>query len=264
MTENDMTHEEIELLLGAYALHAVEDGEAEAVRQHLTGCPRCRHELSGFEAAAAAFGNISEDAPPDLWDRIAGQLGSATAPPPLRLAPETLYRERAEPQRRNGSRRRGWGRRSLPLLVAAAAAAVAIAYLGVDVSNLDTKVGHLEAASGASIARTAEAAVGTAGAQLVELRSKSGTPSAEVVVLPGGQSFLLHPRLPRLGNGRTYQLWGQSGTKLVSLALLGAAPSATAFRLDGLVTRLMITAEPAGGVVAPTSPVLFSAALRAL
>ena len=73
MTDIDR-HEEIESLLGAYALDAVTPDERVLVEEHVEGCPRCRAELDAFMEVAAALGNSVDPVPHELWDRIAGQL----------------------------------------------------------------------------------------------------------------------------------------------------------------------------------------------
>ena len=78
------THEDIQELLGAYALHAVDPDEAEVVEAHLEPCPRCRAEVEGHREVATMLGNSGGDAPDGLWDRIASQLEDP--PPPLRLS----------------------------------------------------------------------------------------------------------------------------------------------------------------------------------
>ena len=58
MTDSSAPHDhEIEELLGAYALDAVNAEEATAVEVHLTTCPRCRAELDAYREMAAALGN---------------------------------------------------------------------------------------------------------------------------------------------------------------------------------------------------------------
>ncbi len=83
----DLRHREIEELLGAYALDAVDAGEKAMVEAHLDGCPLCRAELDGYRETAAALGTAAVAAtadhadapPPELWDRIAVSV-AATAP----------------------------------------------------------------------------------------------------------------------------------------------------------------------------------------
>ncbi len=241
-----MDHDEVQQLLGAYALDAVDPDEAEAVRDHLSSCPRCRDELATYRLAAAALGPAGGDAPPGVWDRIAGRL--TDSPPPLRLV---------RPPAARRSRWASWGAR-----VGAAAAAAAIAFLGWDVSHLDARLGRLQAAvSRSGVAQAAGAAALAPGSRRVELRSSTSRLQAVVVIRPNGQGFLVSTTLPPLPPGRTYQLWGLSGTRLVSLGLLGRAPAPSAFRVGGGTRALMITAEPAGGVSAPDTPVLVRGAL---
>ncbi len=66
-----LTHEEIQELLGAYALDAVDPDEAELIERHLEACPRCRAEVEGHREVATMLGNTGGDAPDGLWDRIA-------------------------------------------------------------------------------------------------------------------------------------------------------------------------------------------------
>jgi anti-sigma-K factor RskA len=241
-----MNHDEAETLLAAYALDAVEPSEVAAIEDHVESCPRCRAEVSAYRLMASQLGDRGGAAPPEIWDRIAGRL--AETPPPLRLVRESARRRRAPS---------GW-----LLGVGAAAAAAAIAFLGWDVSHLDARIGHLQAVvSKTGITEVADAAALSPGNRRIELRSASGSPAAEVVLRPDGQAYLVASTLPALGADRTYQLWGLSGRHPISLGLLGRAPSPSAFRIDRRTTELMVTAEPAGGVVAPTSPILAEASV---
>lgn len=239
-----MTHDQLRELVAVYALDATDEAEAAAVEEHLSGCPRCRAELEAYREVAAAIGDQGGAARPEIWDRIAGQL--AEAPPPLRLPTRT---RRPRP-------------RATPRLTAAvaAAAAIVIAVLGWDVAHLNSRVDHLQAVAGGT-ARAARVAADAPGSKRVQLHSTSGALTADVVVRPGGQAYLLSSTLPTLPDGRIYQLWGLSRNRPVSLGLLGARAAPAGFRLDSHVTQLMITAEPAGGVPAPTGPVLVQGAV---
>lgn len=64
MSEHDRSQ------LGAYALGALEPAEAQAVRDHLTGCTDCRDEVAGFEDLKEVLGEVPPEAfldgpPPD-------------------------------------------------------------------------------------------------------------------------------------------------------------------------------------------------------
>lgn len=245
MGGGELNHDEATELLGAYALDAVEPEEGAALRRHLETCGACREELDGLRGAAAALGEAAVEAPAHLWLQISERLG--TPAPPLQLAPT-----------RRGAR--GWWRN--PVVAAAAAVIVAaFAVLGWDVSRLDGRVANLQSAvSRAGLRQAADAAALAPGSRLVELRASAGEARMEVAITPGGQAYAVTSTLPVLRRG-TYQLWGLSSGRLVSIGLLGTAAAPSAFRVEAGVTALMVTAEPAGGVPAPTTPVLVKAQL---
>ena len=67
-------HTDVEGLLGAYALDAVDPEETERIEAHLADCPRCRAEVDRHREVAAAIGNSVEPLPatcgtasPDSW-----------------------------------------------------------------------------------------------------------------------------------------------------------------------------------------------------
>jgi anti-sigma-K factor RskA len=242
----DLSHAEIETLLGAYALDAVSPEEAEAIGAHLQGCPRCRSEVAEHREVAALLANAGGPAPADVWDRIRAQLEET--PPALALAPVVP------------------SRRVRPLVTwaaaAAAAAAVAVAaviigVLGAQVSRLDRRVAALQRPlQSFGVQQAALAAVVNPQARRVELHSDRSADAVDVVFLPDGQAYVLQSALPALGAGQTYQLWGLVGGRTkVSLGLLGPQPTTTAFRLDpSRVSLLAVTAEPAGGVATTDKP----------
>lgn len=237
-----MNHDEARELLGAYALDAVPPGEAEAVSAHVAECPICQEELNGYRDVAGDLAPPSPP-PPEIWDHIAGELG--TTPEPLRLVRTTTTGRDA---------RSIWA-----LRVAAAVAAIAIAVLGWEVAHLNGRVGQLQAAiSKSGIAQVASAAAFEPNSRKLELRSQSGSLSADVVITQAGQGYLVTSTLPALRSNQTYQLWALSGhgAAPVSLGLLGRVPAPAAFGVDSRVRELAITAEPRGGTVAPTTPVL--------
>jgi anti-sigma-K factor RskA len=250
-----MSHEQASELLGAYALDAVDGEEFDELEDHLAGCPRCRAELDGLREVAAALGNTVETPPEGLWSGIVSRLPErdeeAEAPPMPALEPErhSPFRPAAP-----GRRRRGAVATVVGFAVAAAAVA---AVLGIGLIRADDKVDNLQSAA-AHPPSAAALALRTPGHRLVELTSGSGAELAHFVVLPDGRGYLVSSHLPSLGADHTYQLWGVGGGKTISLGLLGATPRQAAFTMAGAVrpSRLSITAEPAGGTVAPTGPVV--------
>ena len=76
-----MDHEQIQELLGAFALDAVDSDEARVVEEHLAECPRCRAEVDGHFEVAGALGNHVDPVPGHLWQQIAqGIEGSERVP----------------------------------------------------------------------------------------------------------------------------------------------------------------------------------------
>jgi hypothetical protein len=249
-----LTHEEIQELLGAYALHAVDPQEAELVERHLEGCPRCRAEVQGHREVATLLGNSGGDAPEGLWDRIATQLEDT--PPPLRLdlpgGPGTITP--LAPRRRTANR--------IATTVLGAAAAVAIAVLGAQVVRQQDRLDEMQTAlEDSTLQAAANVAFSDPEAAKLELLSSDGAVRGRAVVLSDGSGYLIAHELPALGADRTYQLWGETDDGLVSLGLLGGDPATVAFHAGGDVSALAITAEEAGGVNQSRNPAVLAGEL---
>jgi anti-sigma-K factor RskA len=251
-----LSHDELRELLGAYALDAVEPAEAAAIRAHLEECPRCRDEVAQHQQTAAVLANTGGKAPAGVWDAIAARIES---PPPVASGFPNLVSKPAA------------GRRIRPALarrvvaLAAAAAASAIAVLGVEVGHLDHRLNQVAAASAAqNLSAAARTALLDPSAARVTLTG-TGTgarPVAEVVALRSGAAFLFNEGLPALPPAKTYQLWAMVGGRSISVGLLGANPATVAFGLDaaGTMNAFAVTVEPAGGSIAPTRPPVASTA----
>ena len=254
-----MTHDEASDLLGAYALDAVDGDEFTELEAHLESCPRCRAELDSLREVAAAMGNSVEPLPEGLWSQIAVRLPERQEdqePPPMpRLTPEPGSPFRSPAHNGGSSPRR---RTMLTTIgaIAVAAAAVAIV-LGIGLVRADNKVSNLQSAQAAPSAAAA-AALDAPGHRVVTLDTPTHGQQAQVVVLPSGQGYLVSSSLPALDKGRTYQLWAIEGNQPISLGLLGGSPSHAAFTMAGSTrpSHLSITAEPAGGSVFPTGPIV--------
>lgn len=240
-----MTHAEIEALLGAYALDALDADEAEEVRRHLEDCPRCRDEVAAHREVAALLAYAGAPAPPQLWDRIAASLEEP--PPALQL--------QAVPRTRNRRAVRMVSVRAAAIAFAVAAAS--IVGLGVEVIRLDRRV------TGSAATGTLPAVISQAmkqhGAVKVRLASSTGA-SALAVLLPDGQGYLTDANLAPLPADHVYQLWGKVQGRLISLGVLGPDPKQAAFPAEPNVTLLAITAERAPGVaVSQQTPVAAAA-----
>jgi anti-sigma-K factor RskA len=233
-----VTHDEIEELLGVYALDALEGDERQLVDDHLASCPRCRAELASHREVAALLGNAVESpavAPAGLWDRISASLQDE--PPALSPLPQ-----------RPDSRR--FTAVVIPLGAVAAALILVVGLLAAKVINLDQQVHNL------SQQATVSSVIANPAHKTVELTSATHPAWQATIVISNGQGYLINPSMPTLTRSQTFQLWALSRGKIVSLGVLGRNPSAAAVRLETDMTVLMITAEPLGGSPVPTTPVL--------
>lgn len=226
-----MNPQELDELLGAYALDAVDDVERRLVERYLTMNPRARAEVAEHREVATMLAFSGASAPDGLWDRIAASLdGPAPAPGPelSKVIPMVDRRRRA-------------ARNVLPWVAGVAAAALVA--VGV-VSVLDDGDGGRD-----PIAAAVEQARQQRETRTVEMVSPDGELRAEVVIDPDGHGFFLGEELPALPRDRTYQLWGVIEGNVISLGVLGPTPSTELFTVKGDLAALALTIEQRGGVV---------------
>lgn len=248
------THAEIQELLGAYALDAVEPDEADIVTRHVEECPRCRDELSSHREVAGMLAYGGQEAPEGLWDRIITGIHEAPGEIPAGMPPTLLSPGQAPisilDHGRRG-RRVPMGGRWIPGVAAAAVALVAL--LGVEVLHLQNRTDHLSgqvaAMAGQPNMQSVHLALSEPGARKVRLRGLAGGSELDAVILPGGTGYLYDSTLSPLPPGETYQLWGVVGSEQISYGLIGGTPAqVTGFRAGAGVQALAVTAEVAGGV----------------
>jgi hypothetical protein len=233
----NFSHQDIQELLGAFALDAVDDDERDVIEGHLAGCPRCRAEVESHRETAALLAHSGERAPEGVWNRIAEALDEA--PPALDLARIAVKR----------------APRSIPLRVAAATMAVAAAitlFLGVALGRSDDGLGRfdkaLDAMEKATLTNAAQVAMANSDAEQIQLTSATGKLMAQLVRLPDGTGYLIPTNLGRPPAGRVYQLWAVRQDAKISLGVLGATPEVAAFRMTGPVLAFAVTEEQDGGV----------------
>lgn len=232
-----ITHPEIDDLLAAYALDAVDGDEANAIDVHLRECGRCRGLLADFRGAAARLATTSEPAPAAVWDAIAAQLEHGE-PRELNLGVLVPFRRRPRMRR-------------LAVAAAAAAVVVVIAGLGTQVVSQGQRLEEMQVAlEDRTILSAALAAEGHPNARRAALRFADGEVLAHAVVTPEGTGFLRASSLHALSPDRTYQLWAVVGTERISAGLLGPRPDVVPFHVAGEIIGLAVTEEVAGGVVA--------------
>ncbi len=267
----DPRHAEIQELLGAYALDAVDPETAALVERHLDHCVRCSIEVAQHHEVAGLLANSGGTSPADLWDGIASRLDSST-PPAWEglagrletgdhradrvlggLADSSLGEPSPVVSMSSRSPRRRWAV-GAGAVVATAAAAVAIV-LGVQVHHLNNQVSALQARSSLTAVEQAALEAPSTKRVLLSASAGSGGPAATgpvtVVLTSSGTGFVEAGRLSALPAHQTYQLWGVIGAREISLGLLGSKPGVVPFSVAGSggVGAFAITAEHAGGVV---------------
>jgi anti-sigma-K factor RskA len=201
----------------AYVLGALEPAEAEAFRAHIAECAACRDEVGAFEQITKALPAETgrPEVPRDLRRRVMREV---------RATPKTVSAPRPHTVRAPTRFPLAWGG-------ALAAGAVAVIVAIVLVSS-----------GGSGGTRVIQASVG----------------NAQLHIAAGRGDLVVH-RLPPLPAGRIYEMWVQRGNAaptptgtLFSTRANGSANVGVPGSLDG-VSRVMVTQEPAGGTLAPTS-----------
>jgi anti-sigma-K factor RskA len=143
--------------------------------------------------------------------------------------------------------------------------AALLAFLTVNLVQANHQLGSAQQAlSDQSGNAAVQAALTTPGHRLVSLRSPSGRPVAEVVIVPDGRGYFVSSTMPTLRADQTYQLWAMFGTRPVSLGLMGNHPANIVFTMaSGTPTQLAVTVEPTGGAARPDRGPVASGSLDA-
>ena len=228
----DQMHMEQAESVGAYALGALPELEAQVFERHLMGCELCQEELRLLTEAVEA---LPRSVPP--------------YEPPPSLKASLMEQVRAEAPEPRPARERRRFSLSLPRLrpaMAWAAAAVLVAgvLLGYGVSQL----------GGGDDGRTLQAQVDMS-------RLPDGTASLSVPDDGSRGSVLRVEGLPDPGRERVYQVWIERDGQVVPVSIFdvdesGNGAAAVPEELDG-VSAVMVTREPKGGSMTPTeAPVL--------
>lgn len=245
---------ELDALLGAYALDALDPVDRARVEAYLERNADARAEVDDMRETAASLALLPDtpmEAPPELWQRIVHVIATeddnanvnASAPPPVADTPnDELAGRRADRSRL------AW---LAPLSIAAA---IAIVLLVAQVSSLRNQLNNAHQVGPGAMAAAFDRAVKVPGAKEVGLKSNSGATLARLVLLPDGAGYLRGDHLDPLPANKTYQLWAVTGSPknptIVSAGVLGPEPSALGFHASGPVHAFAVTVEKAGGVVA--------------
>lgn len=259
-----LTPAELDVLLGAYALDALDDDERAAVEVWIARSPNARRDADELRETASLLAESVEEPPSDLWSRIESRLGDADEAdeavdvPPLRMPEVVDLGARRDAPAAQRSRRRPW------LIGIAAALALGIAVsagviVGHAVSDQNARIDQLAVGmERRAMERAALSAAMAPDSRTAALASSDGAVLAEVVTTADGRGYFMTDALPRLPDGRTYQLWAlmgeEPGSPVVSVGVMGRNPTVMAFNSDAGVMGFVVTEEDAPGVARSTHP----------
>jgi len=242
-TMDDMTGSsgdayELDELLGAYALDAVDGDERRRVEDYLEVNPRASAEVQAHREVATMLAFTGMDAPDDLWSRISDELGEQAPPPGPELAKVISFDD--HPKRRAISRIAPWA-------VSVAAAAI-VAFVAVGLADRAD-------APNDPLANAVEVAQADRDSVTTTLVTEGSDASADAIIDQDGHGYVLARDLPTLPDGQTYQLWGvvESGD-VISLGIFGPNPEIETFTVEGTVEALAITIEQNPGVISDGNP----------
>jgi anti-sigma-K factor RskA len=229
---------DLDELLGAYALDAVDLDERRRVEDYLEVNPRASAEVQAHREVATMLAYTGMDAPDHLWGRIAGEIAEDAPPPGPELAKVISFEDR--PRRRRIAAVAPW------LVSAAAAAVIAFVAIGL-VNGADEPTEPL--------ANAVVAAQADRDSLVTTLAAEGSDVVAEAIIDQDGHGYVLARDLPTLPDGQTYQLWGvvESGD-VISLGIFGPNPEIETFTIEGSVSALAITIEQSPGVISNGNP----------
>lgn len=242
---------DLHTLAGAYALDALPGSERLFFERHLTGCDPCRHEVDEYESTAAVLAAAVAEPPPErVRERVLALVDVTRQLPPLAPPPAHVRLGRH-------------GRLAALLAVVATSLAVGVATLAGVAVELRGQVHALEQQVQRIAARDDVLDVLVAG-DVASVRV-SGIDARFMFSPRQDRAVLIAEGLAPLPGGAVYELWlwHDGEPRPAQLFAPGADGDAVAL-VDGGVTgaeQLAVTIEPAGGVPAPTGPVVASATL---
>ena len=189
-----MTTPEVHALTGPYVLNALPEDERVGFEEHLADCQSCSAEVAELREAANKLGTaVAADPPPALKARVLAEIATTRQLPPLLKATEPI------PIRRS--------RRSFFGLAAAGLAVAGTGGIAIDQYRDNSRTRKQNEQLAALLAES--------DAQTIRGNLKGGG-QATVVMSPAKDTaiVLLHD-LPKLPDGKTYQLWLEDKSRVM-------------------------------------------------
>jgi anti-sigma-K factor RskA len=231
---------ELDELLGAYALDAVDADDRRRIEDYLAVNPRAAAEVQAHREVATMLAFTGMDAPDDLWGRITDEIGDQAPPPPPGPVLASVMSLDEHPRRRRLASVAPWA------MTAAAVLALVFVTFG---QAADPVAPDEPLASAVEIARADRDSLVTT------LVADGSEVSVEAVIDQDGHGYVLARDLPTLPDAQTYQLWGvvENGD-VISLGIFGPNPEIETFTVDAPVSALAITIEQYPGVISDGNP----------
>ncbi|MEV7371570.1 anti-sigma factor [Streptomyces sp. NPDC090301] len=231
-------------ITGAYALHALDPEEHEAVRRHLAECPSCAQEVLEFSETVVRLGLAVAVTPTAaLRTGVLERIATVRQEPPATRAARA-------PRGRRGLRR--WSHWAL-----AACLAGAVGLGGVAAWQHGLAEDARQETARAREANDAVAEVLAApDARVSTSRLEGGAVGTVVVSASLDRAVFAASGMAPPPAGKVYQLWYDDEGTMRSAGLMDPGATAEATLLDGPVDRASgvgVTVEPAGGSPSPTS-----------
>jgi Anti-sigma-K factor rskA len=235
---------ELEELLGAYALDAVDGDEKRRVEDYLRINPRAAAEVQQHREVATMLAFTGMDAPADVWSRIENEIESSAPAPGPELARVLAIESGSSSGGRDSRRRLSPG---AMLGVAASLALLAVGFVAIAGRSNGSSDPIAQAYADASDADNSST---------IELAAEGSAARAIGVIDADGHGYLDADALPALDAGMTYQLWGvlADTDDVVSIGIMGSDPGLETFTVDGSVAALALTIEQSPGVISDGNP----------
>ncbi len=269
-TTTELTDSELDDLLGAYALNALDDGERHAVDRYLTRSPRARAEVSDHLLVACALGSSPSDAPVMLWDRISDQLANQSSHIPAADKPNAASATSSAPTSATAeaptaavipiNRRPRSASRAFMLVGSAAAAIIAVGFLGFQTQHQNQRIADIKKELQVAQAKnqnslSVETLMAAPGTKVATLES-DGRQVARIVLGKDGRGFLVNSASFHLPKGDVLQLWGVQNDQVISLGVMSDSTASVPLSAAGDWSKFVLTAEHTGGVVVSDGPAL--------
>ena len=255
--------EAFEELAAGYALGALDEAGAAALREHLPACDRCRSLVSEYSVVAATLPETLDEIEPSpgLRERVleAARADRDEQPHPTRV--RELPTAQPEPVRLDLRRERRFPLWALPL------AALFAVTLGFGYWNAQLQQQLERQTAALALQQEALDAVAAGGRQWVVAGPDPGSAASGVLVeAPNDpRALLLVRNLPPIATDQDYQAWVIAGGQPAEAGLLASTGGATrVVRLErplGSADAVAVTIEPRGGSRSPTGRIVALASL---